>query len=231
MIAKAKYFGFYSLGSDVTVSGVHIMQREWKIVYRDRLLVIGSKKTKLQGKISVLGKDIYCAEEKGTTVYFAAKEYGTGNYHIFLFNDKVSNKLHGCALSNPVVFQAAVIIDVKNLSIKIYGRYISPRDINGLCPDSFFKFIKEDQSGEDCIFYFTNTGTDEQRLFVNKPTCTEHNESHIIIGKAEKIRWESTIYEQGKTCLYAADYFVENNLVKKLEYIDGKQINESALCF
>lgn len=92
MIVKAKYFGFYPLGNDVDVNGVHIMQREWKVV-PGVVFVIGSKKISPGKKVSVFGREIYSVEENGQTVFFTAEEYGIGKYHVFLFNNKVNNKL------------------------------------------------------------------------------------------------------------------------------------------
>ncbi|MDY2880113.1 MAG: hypothetical protein SOT34_04165 [Candidatus Borkfalkiaceae bacterium] len=103
MIVKAKYFGFYPLGSDVDVNGVHIMQREWKIV-SGLVFVIGSKKISDREKVSVFGREIYSVEETGKTVFFTAEEYGIGKYHVFLFSDKVNKKLRNRSNSNAVRF-------------------------------------------------------------------------------------------------------------------------------
>ena len=188
MIVKAKYFGFYPLGSDVDVNGVHIMQREWKIV-SGLVFVIGSKKISDREKVSVFGQKIYSVEETGKTVFFTAVEYGIGKYHVFLFSDKVNKKLRNRPNSNAVHFYIAVLIDKVHSSIKIYGKYVSPRDGNGLIPDAVFHYVKEEKDGEDSIFYFTNTGTDEHRLFVKNPKFLERAENYIIVGKAEKVRW------------------------------------------
>lgn len=230
MLVKAKYFGYYPLGSDVDIHGVHIMQREWKIV-SGSIFVIGSKKISHREKVSVFGQKVYSVEENGQTVFFTAEEYGIGKYHIFLFSDKVNNKLSNRSNSIAINFSIAVVINKINSSIKIYGKYVSPRDMNGLIPDGFFKYVKEEKVGEDSVFYFTNKGTDEHRLFVKNPKYMERTENYIIIGKAEKVHWESKYYTKEKDFLYTVDYLVENNLVKKQEYIDGKPVNECVISF
>ncbi|MGN0814121.1 MAG: hypothetical protein ACI4MH_02680 [Candidatus Coproplasma sp.] len=230
MIVKAKYFGFYPLGSDVDVNGVHIMQREWKIV-SGSAFVIGSKKISNGEKVSAVGRKIYSVEENGKTVFFTAKEYGMGKYHIFLFSDRVNNKLSNRSKSIAINFYTAVVINKVDSSVKVYGKYVSPGDMNGLIPDSFFKYVKEEKDGEDSVFYFTNTGIDEHRLFVKNPKSMERTENYIIIGKAEKVRWESKYNTKEEAHLYTADYLVENNLVKRQEFIDGKLINECVIGF
>lgn len=230
MIVKAKYFGFYPLGSDVDINGVHIMQLEWKIV-SGFIFVIGSKKISHREKVSVFGREIYSVEENGKIVFFTAEEYGIGKFHVFLFSDKVNNKLSNRTNSIAINFYIAVVINKVNSSVKIYGKYVSPRDMNGLIPDGVFKYVKEEKVGEDSIFYFTNTGTDEHCLYVKNPKSMERAENYIIIGKAEKVHWESKNYTKGKNLLYTVDYLVEKNLVKKQEFIDGKLINESVISF
>ncbi len=104
MFIRAKYFGFYPLGSDVEIAGVHIMQCEWKVITKAPLC-FGHKKIKNGKKVSAFGKTIFYAKENGKSIYFVAKEWGIGKYHIFLFNNKTNEKLkkniNGCYGNSP----------------------------------------------------------------------------------------------------------------------------------
>lgn len=87
MIAAAKYFGFFPLGSDVELNGIRIMQNEWR-KYKKPILIVGKKQF-----ISPMYCDVFYAEENGRTVFFAAYEYGIGHYHIYSFKEKYLNKM------------------------------------------------------------------------------------------------------------------------------------------
>jgi len=186
-----------------------------------------TQKIRKQQKVSAFGKTIFCAEENGKSVFFVAKEWGLGKYHIFLFKDKTNEKLKMNIKGTTVIHQIAVLIDRVNDSIKIYGKYVSPRDMNGLVSDSIYKYLKEEIDENKHIFFFTNSGKDEQRLIVKNPVGMERSDNYIIIAKAEYVRWETDYYNQSKVLPYIAEYSIEKNLVKQKISIDGKFIEES----
>lgn len=230
MLIKAKYFGFYPLGSDITVNNIRIMQSKWRII-RGMYFVAGSKKINNHKRISVFGDKIYCAEENGKTICFAATEYGLGKYHIFLFSDKANKKLSLKAAESDVIHNHAVLINKIDSSVKIFGKYISPRDMNGKIPDSFYKFIREEKTDDCYIAYLTNNGKDEYRLVVKKPSAPKYAENYIIVEKADSVRWEAEYLLNEKYLPCKAVYFTENDIVKKKEFIGENIVGETAINF
>ena len=89
MLAKAIYLGYYTLGGDLEIGGIKIMQFEWKCLLRPIILPFGKT---IQG-VSPTFSHVFAVTEKEKTVFFAANECGVGKYHIWSFSDKTIKRL------------------------------------------------------------------------------------------------------------------------------------------
>ena len=88
MIAKVTYFGFYPLGTDVSLRNTRIMQEKWNRCTVP-VFVIGKKNV-----VNPTFGEVYYIKNDGQAVFFVAIEYGLGHYHIFTFNAKSQEKLN-----------------------------------------------------------------------------------------------------------------------------------------
>lgn len=212
MIVFAKYFGFYPLGSDIEYGGLRFMQMEWN-EYKKPLCIIGKKNV-----VSPLFCQAFYVIHARKCIFFAAHEYGLGKYHIFTFspntNLKLLKKINGNDYSPP----CALIVNKKEQSIKIFGRYVSPRDMNRKCSDSFYSYLKTIEKLDHIEFEFTNNGQDRYYLKIYSGFAYEETDTYIIIASAEKI-----VFCGECTSKFSYEYEMDiNNYIHLKEDVDGK---------
>jgi len=87
VFAKAEYFGFYPLGSDVLYNDVPIMQTTWEAC-RFLIIVFGKKHV-----VNPFFGQVFYAEYNKRIVFFTAIEYGLGHYHIFSISNSTQQRL------------------------------------------------------------------------------------------------------------------------------------------
>lgn len=90
MFAKVQYLGFYPLGSDVEINSIKIMQTEWKILQKPKLIPIGKEATGIHPFFC----NTYVVEKNGKIAYFMAQECEIGKHHIFEISEKAIKKLN-----------------------------------------------------------------------------------------------------------------------------------------
>ena len=87
MLVKVNYLGFYSLGDDVEINNVKIMQSDWN-EYKKPIVFCGEETV-----VNPFYLQLFYVVSKTNIAFFAAHEYGLGHYHIFAVSDKAYDKL------------------------------------------------------------------------------------------------------------------------------------------
>jgi len=210
MRVRCKYFGFASLGEELLLEDVNIMQTKWnkyegKVKTKGRKHIVSPKKRNVSYVIA-----------NGKIVFFVAVECGIGQYYIFTISNRAKKKLLKERLIDQEYNPNAVEISKVGSYFSIYDRVMNSTDVHYVVSSAFFKLIEVNNDEDHIQYVFTNDGVDRHYLNVYDPVDLEETEDKIIIPKAKMLIWLHQDREVYTTTRYEfADIYVKATYKKK----------------
>ena len=149
MFIKVNYLGFYPLGSDVEINGIPFMKLQWH-AYKKPVFLYGKKTA-----IKPFYLQLFYVFSKTDIAFFAAYEYGLGQYHVFTVNEKQSKKLMKHIVSDEFTYNPTAVYTQQNSRANIVlsdSKSTGGRKVRHISLESHSQIFKEIRIIQDLVW-------------------------------------------------------------------------------